>query len=196
MGATAVGISTLNAGDGANIITTGIGKYEITSGSGVDSITIGAGAGDSTIHAGAGDDTITSDGGKDIIAGGLGNDGMTGGLGADVFKWSLGETGSDTIKDFNLVSVASGGDALDLTDLLVDEHATVISLDAYLDFSANAAGNTVIALDADAGGPSGTGQTITLGNVQFAALQTYVGGASDAAILSKLLADGNLKTDA
>jgi Ca2+-binding RTX toxin-like protein len=194
MGATAIGISTLNAGDGANIITTGIGKYAVTSGSGVDSITIGAGAGDSTIHAGAGNDTITSNGGKDIIAGGAGNDTMTGGLGADVFKWSLGETGADTIKDFNLVSVASGGDSLDLTDLLVDEHANATSLDAYLDFSANGSG-TLITVNTNGQPSGGTGQTITLENFTFASLQAYAGGGgSDAAIIAKLLNDGNLIT--
>jgi Ca2+-binding RTX toxin-like protein len=197
MGATptGAGISTVNAGDGDNIITTGIGKYDITTGSGADSITIGAGASDSTINAGAGDDTITSNGGADTITGGAGNDTMTGGAGADVFKWSLAETGTDVITDFNLVPVASGGDALDLKDLLVGENANATSLDAYLDFSANGSGQTVVTVDANAGAAGGTGQTITLENVQFTALQAYAGGMSDAAILTKLLSDGNLKTD-
>jgi hypothetical protein len=123
---------------------------------------------------------------------------MTGGTGADVFKWSLGETGSDVIKDFTL---AAAGDVLDLKDLLVGESVAPASLDDYLDFSANGAGNTVITVDANGAAASGTGQTITLENVTFASLQasaSYSGGAgslSDIAIITKLLADGNLKTD-
>jgi hypothetical protein len=92
--------------------------------------------------------------------------------------------------------VASGGDVLDLKDLLVGENANATSLDAYLNFSANGSGQTVITVDANAGVAGGTGQTITLENVQYTALQTYAGGTSDAAIITKLLLDGHLKTDA
>jgi Zn-dependent alcohol dehydrogenase len=108
------------------------------------------------------------------------------------------ETGSDIIKDFTL---AGGVDALDLKDLLVDEHADAASLDTYLDFSENSLGQTVITVDANAGGLDGTGQTITLENVQLYDLQVSAsytgnaGSASDIAILTRLLADGNLKTD-
>ena len=107
---------------------------------------------------------------------------------------TVGTPAADFIKDFNLAPVASGGDALDLKDLLSGEHANAGSLDAYLDFSANGSGQTLISVHA-AGAGSAVTQTITLENVQFSALQTYAGGASDSAIITKLLTDGNLKTD-
>ncbi|MDO9144921.1 type I secretion C-terminal target domain-containing protein, partial [Rhodoferax sp.] len=137
-------------------------------------------------------------GGSDFaetIYAGVGDDILTGGGGSDTFKWSLNDTGSDKITDFNLTPVALGGDVLDLKDLLVGEHSTAASLDSYLTFSANTLGQTVITVDANAGATGGTGQTITLENVQFTALQTYANGADDVAIITKLLNDGNLKTD-
>jgi len=141
-----------------------------------------------------GNDIINAGAGNDTLIGGAGNDTLTGGLGSDTFKWSLNDTGSDKITDFTL---GVGGDVLDLKDLLVGEHSNALSLDAYLHFSAEVGtGNTVITVDANAGATGGTGQTITLENVQFAALQSYVGGTGDdAAIITKLLTDGNLKTD-
>ena len=127
---------------------------------------------------------------SDLFSGGLGNDTLTGGMGSDVFKWNPGETGSDVITDF---AVGLRGDVLDLRDLLTGEHANAASLDAYLDFSANGSGQTVMSVH-----PSGSGgvtQTVTLENVSYAALQASAGGTSDAAIIAKLLTDGNLKTD-
>ncbi|MDP3335153.1 MAG: type I secretion C-terminal target domain-containing protein, partial [Rhodoferax sp.] len=145
-----------------------------------------------TVSGGAGNDIINTGAGNDTLIGGLGNDTMTGGLGSDTFKWNLNETGSDKITDFTL---GVGGDVLDLKDLLVGEHANATSLEAYLNFSANDLGQTVITVDANAGTTGGTGQSITLENVQYSALQTFAGGTSDADILAKLLTDGNLKTD-
>ena len=103
--------------------------------------------------------------------------------------------GSDKITDFNLVPVASGGDVLDLKDLLTGEGANATSLDAYLNFSANGLGQTLITVDANAGVAGGTGQTITLENVSYASLQAYAGGVSDIAIITKLLPVVILKTD-
>jgi len=217
------GDNIINAGDGANIIVTaGAGNNSITSGAGNDTITsmgagisiISAGDGDDTIttvatstsnnilNGGGGNDTITSGLGNDTITGGAGNDTMTGGGGADVFKWSLGETGSDVIKDFGLAPVVSGGDALDLKDLLTGESASdAASLDAYLAFSANGAGKTLITVDTNGAAAGGTGQTILLENITFADLQAHAtfpagsaSSASDVAIITKLLAEGNLVT--
>jgi hypothetical protein len=104
----------------------------------------------------------------------------------------LGETGSDKITDFTL---GAGGDVLDLKDLLVGENADAASLEAYLNFSANGLGQTVITVDANAGTDGGTGQSITLENVQYSDLQSWAGDTSDTAIIAKLLTEGNLKTD-
>ena len=158
--------------------------------------TLNGGIGNDILQGGAGNDTLLGGAGNDVLIGGGGNDILTGGDGADVFKWSLAETGADRITDFNLAPVASGGDVLDLKDLLVGESGTASSLETFLHFSANTNGQTVITVDANGLVPGGAGQTITLENVQFTALQNYAGGGgSDAAILTKLLGDGHLKTD-
>jgi Ca2+-binding RTX toxin-like protein len=194
---TGAGDYIINAGDGDNVIWTGAAATtsRITTGAGNDTITTGGGS--QIINSGAGNDTIVTSTGADTMTGGAGNDTMTGGAGADVFKWSLGETGSDVIKDFTL---AGGGDRLDLRDLLTGEIANAASLDAYLDFSANAAGQTLISVDANGTAAGGTGQTITLENITFADLQAHAvfsgtaGSASDVAIITKLLAESNLVT--
>ncbi|CCO46078.1 putative VCBS repeat and Serralysin domain protein [Vibrio nigripulchritudo SOn1] len=68
----------------------------------------------------SGNDILDGDGGDDLIAGGSGNDILTGGAGNDLFIWYKGETDSaashDQITDFEL----SGGDKLDLRDILPD----------------------------------------------------------------------------
>lgn len=183
---TSTGTKTLN-------FTVGITDGDGDTTSGAIAVTVD---GSTAVLAGtSGDDVIVGDVSANTLNGGSGNDTLTGGQGSDTFVWKLGETGADKITDFNLAPVASGGDVLDLKDLLVGENANATSLDAYLNFSANGSGQTVITVDANAGAAGGTGQTITLENVQYAALQTYAGGTSDAAILAKLLTDGNLKTD-
>mgnify|MGYP000007447214 CR=1 FL=1 len=58
---------------------------------------------------------------SDVLSGTTGNDTFSGGAGADVFRWTLNDVGSvdspatDTVSDF---ATGSGGDALDLRDLL------------------------------------------------------------------------------
>jgi Calx-beta domain/RTX calcium-binding nonapeptide repeat (4 copies) len=164
---------------------------------------LSGGDGNDVLLGGMGNDTLMGGAGNDVLNGGVGNDTLTGGTGilpdmtTDTFKWSLNDTGSDKITDFNyLTPAAGGGDVLDLKDLLEGEHSDAASLDGYLNFSANTLGQTVITVDANAGAAGGAGQTITLENVQFMALQSYAGGSGDdAAIIAKLLADGHLKTD-
>jgi Ca2+-binding RTX toxin-like protein len=151
-----------------------------------------------SMFGGTGNDIMFGGTGMDTLSGGTGSDVLHGGTDSDVFRWSLGETGNDFISDFELVS---SGDALDLKDLLTGESADAASLDTYLNFSANAAGKTLITVDAN--GPAdagGTGQTITLDNIIFTDLQASAsytgsaGSASDIAILTKLLRDSNLLT--
>jgi Ca2+-binding RTX toxin-like protein len=167
-----------------------------TVGSGSDTLTnieniIGSSHGD-TLTGTSGANVLTGGAGGDMLIGGLGNDTLIGGDGSDTFKWNLGETGADKITDFTL---GAGGDVLDLKDLLVGENADAASLEAYLNFSANGLGQTVITVDANAGTDGGTGQSITLENVQYSDLQSWAGDTSDTAIIAKLLTEGNLKTD-
>jgi len=60
------------------------------------------------------DDAILGTSGDDILIGGLGDDLLTGDLGSDQFVWVNGDSGTDTITDFN----AGEGDVLNLADLL------------------------------------------------------------------------------
>jgi Ca2+-binding RTX toxin-like protein len=180
---TGAGDFIINAGDGDNVIWTGAaatGGSTTSTGSGNDTITTGGGV--QTINSGEGNDTITTSTGVDTITGGAGDDTMTGGTAADVFKWGAGETGSDVITDFTL---AGGGDVLDLADLLVGGPSDALSLDDYLNFSDNGAGETLITVDTNGLASGGEGQTITLENITYASWGT----TSDTDIITQMLVD-------
>ncbi len=185
--------------DGSTTLS-GDGSSEVLYGGAGNDTLYGNDANDHLVGA-TGDDVLNGGTGSDILEGGVGGDTLTGGTGlaADAFVWRLGETGADRVTDFNLAPAAQGGDILDLSDLLAGEAANAASLDGYLNFSAGTGadlGKTVITIDANAGGAGGTGQTIVLDNVAYTDLQAYAGGAGDdAAIITKLLSDGNLKVD-
>ena len=120
---------------------------------------------------------------------------MFGGSASDTLPWKLGDHDADVMKDLNLAPVPSGGDVLDLSDLLVNENANPSVLATYLQFSAQGSG-TLITVDANSTAiTGGTGQTIVLENIAYTSLQNYAGGTTDAAIITKLLAAGHLKTD-
>jgi Ca2+-binding RTX toxin-like protein len=146
------------------------------------------------------DNTLTGTAGDDVITGGGGNDHLTGGLGSDVFAWHLADRGSscaparDTITDFDIAPASSGGDVLDLRDLLLGESATAASLDHFLDFTVDAGGNTTIHVDSN--GASGVNatcgqdQVIVLAGTNLGAL-----GGNDTAIIQTLLDQGKLLVD-
>ena len=105
----------------------------------------------------------------------------------DVFRWSLGETGSDTVKNFG---TAAGTDVLDLRDLLVGElhgNTDVGNLASYLHFTTSGS-DTVLQVNANASG--GIEQTIVLQGVNLGAA-----GSNDVAIIQDLLTKGKLITD-
>ena len=68
-------------------------------------------SGDMTIYGTSGDNIITTGSGSDTVYAGAGNDTLTGNGGADTFVFIEGETGTDTITDFDLTE----GDKLDLS---------------------------------------------------------------------------------
>ena len=84
--------------------------------------TMSGGSGADTMVGGAGGDTLNGMGGKDVLVGGDGADALrggaaadllTGGGGADHFIFAPGETGTDTITDFNALNGgADQGDIL------------------------------------------------------------------------------------
>ena len=151
------------------------------------------------------------------LVGGSGNDALRGDLGADVFRWEFGDAGSfgtpakDVIVDFDPAAKASGGDVLDLRDLLQGDLTAggqVGNLSQYLEFeytSVNGKTQTVIHISS-AGRFAGTGvwgageagkedQTITLTDVDLRTALGLTTSASDAQVLQELLNRKKLLVD-
>ncbi|HCZ47676.1 MAG TPA: hypothetical protein DCZ11_01565, partial [Gammaproteobacteria bacterium] len=87
--------------------------------------TLQGGAGNDFLVGGAGDDILVGGAGSDVLYGQTGSDTLTGGLGgpdstSDRFVFQRGDVGQgvDTITDFTVATPASGGDVLDISDLL------------------------------------------------------------------------------
>ncbi|MCX7186992.1 MAG: DUF5801 domain-containing protein [Methylophilales bacterium] len=151
-----------------------------------------------------GNDVIKGGAGDDLISGGQGNDTMTGGGGHDVFRWGAGDQGttgspaSDHITDFTV----SQGDALDLRDLLQGEHigahtgATDIA--KFLQFGTDGT-HLVLKIDHDGGSPFQPTQTVIFDNfantAALAGALGLTGSPSEADIIQKMIANGNLKVD-
>jgi hypothetical protein len=167
-------------------------QYQIRTGSDytgtafADNIT--GSAGRDIIRGGGGNDTINGGGGADLIEGGAGNDTLDGGAGSDVLRYTLGETGTDTVNNFG---TAVGTDALDLRDLLVGElrGTGVGNLGDFLSFSTTA-GTTTVAISATANGL--VQQTVVLNGADLT-----LGGTlgTEQAIIQDLLNKGKLITD-
>jgi VCBS repeat-containing protein len=146
-------------------------------------------------------DILSGNGGNDILIGGGGSDVLTGGSGSDTFVWRLADiatTGveNDIVKQF---TYGQGGDVLDLRDLLqIEPDGTAnngINLTNYLRFT-EVAGKAVLSIDHNGGSSFEATQNITFDGITLLQLQTYAGGpGDDAAIIQKLISDGNLKTD-
>ncbi len=104
--------------------------------------------------------------------------------GAD--KGTVSSPTSDIITDFE---VGSGGDILNLSDLLQGEETG--SLTDYLNFQNDGSGGTIINVDTDGGGVFESDQHITLQGVDL----TAGGTLTDQDIINSLLANGNLVVD-
>jgi len=172
--------NTLTGGDHSEILLAGGGND-----------TLIGNAGDDVLLGNAGDDNLQGGAGNDLIVGGAGDDSLVGGGGIDIFALEAGDEGSvshpaiDSIADFN---VGSGGDVLDLSDMLQNEQAN--PLDDYLNFNYDSAtGDTTISIDID--GNSGITQQVVLENIDL----TVGGTLSDQQILDSLLHNGNLVVD-
>lgn len=139
------------------------------------------------LSGGDGNDVLVAGTGNDILVGGPGDDILTGGGGGDGFVWRAADTGLDTVTDF---TAGVRGDVLDLADILEGEHATAASLGSYLSFSFDGH-NTTITIDSDGEGPAAPAQSIVLQSVDLTGNNTL----TNAAIISNLLNDGNLRVD-
>jgi len=130
------------------------------------------------------DDNIFGEEGDDTIIGNAGDDYLSGGAGSDTFVWNSGDEGTaaqpsvDVITDFE---TGSGGDVLDLADLLIDEQSN--DLTQYLSFESDGV-NTTISVKADA---TNVTQKIVLEGVNLT--------GPDGDIINQLIQDGNLDID-
>ncbi|MDZ4251553.1 MAG: Ig-like domain-containing protein, partial [Sulfuritalea sp.] len=157
-------------------------------------------AGDDVLLGGSGDDQLSAGLGSDLIVGGAGDDLLSGGLldlASDTFRWSLTDAGTggspavDTITDFDTASQASGGDVLDLRDLLSGENSG--NLADYLHFE-KVGSDTVLHIKS-AGAAGSEDQTVLLQGVDLYAAAGVGIGAPDQDIINDLLTKGKLITD-
>jgi len=190
--------------NGQYLIRTG---QEVTGSGSNDTIT--GSAGRDRIHGGDGNDVINAGTGADWMEGGRGNDTLTGGAGSDTFRWQLSDRGItgqpavDTITDFNATAAKSGGDVLDLRDLLQGEANTTGSLQNYLEFDKTSSpGNTILHISSTGGFTGGTysaaaeDQQIVFQGVTDLGNSLGLGtAASDAQIIQELINRGKLITD-
>ncbi|HEX5372917.1 MAG TPA: Calx-beta domain-containing protein, partial [Aquabacterium sp.] len=204
-------VNVLTGGTTGDNLTGGTGRDEIYGNAGNDNLS--GGNGDDLILGGFGNDTLSGGAGNDTLVGGFGNDSMSGGAGSDVFQWSLADPNAnalsratDTISDFNTAPAASGGDVLDLRDLLSGENSTGGSgnLQNFLDFSVTTSGGvstTTIRISPTGGFAGGAYDAvddthrIVLQGVDIRAGLGLVSGATDNQIIAKLIQDGKLLVD-
>ena len=171
------------------------------------------------ITGGSGDNFISAGDGNDRIIAGAGNDTLTGGNGTDIFEWNLADkpaiglrnatasnVAQDTITDFstgtyNNVNGISGGDALDLRDLLVDEASAINRIGNLANFIdiVQVGADTVMRVSFNGGYTGGTynanvtDQVITLSNVNL--FTTYSAGTNDNTVLQGLINNNKLFVD-
>ena len=123
----------------------------------------------------SGADTLVGTANSDVIIGGGGHDLLTGGSGSDTFKFTspLNANSSDSITDFNFAPVASGGDVLDLHDVLpgaAQGQTTAGALGAYINVQ-TVSGNTVVSVDSDGAGGGAPVAVVTLQGITGVTLQ-------------------------
>ena len=202
--------TSLLGGTAGNDTLTGTANADLLVGN-AGNDTLNGGAGQDRLLGGAGNDVLNGGADHDILYGGAGNDTLTGGAGSDTFAWTLADRGTggapaaDAITDFNVAAVASGGDTLDLRDLLVGANHVGTSpgnLDKYLDFDTTSTpGSTIIHVSSTGGFAGGTyapgseDERITLQGVDLRASFGLAAGASDGQVIQELLTRSKLVTD-
>ena len=146
--------------------------------------TLNGNGGNDFLFGGAGDDILVGGTGSDVLYGQTGSDTLTGGIGgpdatSDRFVFQRGDVGHgvDTITDFTVGTQASGGDVLDISDLLAGAGITSAQFvgheSDYLVVT-TAGANTTIAFDANGGSHTDAVQIATLANVNTT-LGTLIG---------------------
>ncbi|MDO8788210.1 MAG: VCBS domain-containing protein [Sulfuritalea sp.] len=209
------GADTVYGGDDDDVVAGGAGDDALYGDAGDDTLrgqdgadTLDGGAGADLLEGGAGNDSLSGGTGADTLSGGAGHDTLSGGLGdlvSDTFEWTLADVGTkgtpavDLITDFDTAAAPSGGDVLDLRDLLSGENqgTGVGNLASFLHFEKDGANTNVhISSTGGFGGgytPAAEDQTVILQDVDVYA---FVGiNATDQQIIQDLLTKGKLITD-
>lgn len=152
------GNDTLHGGAGDDIVHGGQGGDVLYGGDGADLLF--GDKGDDFVHGGQGDDVIDGGDGSDALAGGQGKDVLRGGDGADMLS---GDRGNDTLMGgpgADVFRFSAGGGADVVLDFNAAEGDRLQVLGSY----------TLSQVGAHAVVDLGSGDTITLQNVQLAQL--------------------------
>lgn len=186
--------------EGDDVLTVASGAGSLLGGGGNDSLK--GGSGNDVLHGHEGNDTLVGGAGSDLLVGGQGDDRLTGGLASDVFAWRLADRGDasaaiDTVTDFSTRPLSSGGDVLDLRDLLQGENLINVSgnIADYLRLEA-VGGGTRIDISSHGGFSTGTehiDQQIVLEKANLLGLSAA--GASQQQVILDLIAQGRLLVD-
>jgi VCBS repeat-containing protein len=166
-----------------------------------------------------GNNNISAGAGNDRLLGAAGNDTLTGGAGTDIFEWNLADAPAiglrnltasnaavDTITDFdnaafNNVNVISGGDAIDLRDLLVGEASARFGVGNLLEYidTTYVGSNTVMRISFNGGfNAAGTYDASKVDQViVFQGIDLLGGGGTGAegTLLANMLNNGKLIVD-
>ncbi|MBU1646255.1 MAG: type I secretion C-terminal target domain-containing protein [Gammaproteobacteria bacterium] len=204
------GDDIIDGGDGDDTLTGGAGNDTISGGAGNDILrgeagndTLSGGDGNDRLEGGAGNDVLVGGAGNDVLVGGPGTDTLTGGLGADVFKWELADRGvkgnpaTDTVTDFDAASFGSGGDVLDLRDLLSNESHTAGStgnLSSFLHFEQSGS-DTVVHISTTGGFSGGFVSNQEDHSIVLQGVDLIGGFSTDQQVIQDLLNKGKLITD-
>ncbi|ROH83781.1 hypothetical protein ED236_12210, partial [Pseudomethylobacillus aquaticus] len=141
------GHDNLVGGDGHDQIAGGVGNDSLAGGVGDDTLQGGdnndrlsGDVGNDVLQGGSGVDSLYGGDGDDVLQGGAGNDQLLSGAGNDRYVWGVGDTGTDTLADFDVAH-----DSVDLTALAVRAGASFVSRVDHL-------GRTTLNFDADGNG--------------------------------------------
>ncbi|MEJ5992764.1 tandem-95 repeat protein, partial [Ramlibacter sp. PS3R-8] len=192
----------LFGGDGADSIIGGTGADELNGEDGND--TLVAGDGNDSLAGGAGVDVLTGGLGADTLRGGAGNDAVDASIDlvSDVFAWQLADVGAkgvpamDTLLNFNAATAGTGGDVLDLRDLLAGENHDVGTgnLDDFLQFEKSGS-NTIIHVSSTGEFSSGYSASREVQTIVISGVDLVGSMNTDQQIIQDLLAKGKLLAD-
>ncbi len=206
------GNDTLNGGTENDVLAGGAGDDVLNGDDGDDILrgndgadTLNGGAGADLLEGGADNDTLAGGTGADTLLGGTGNDVLSGGIGdgvTDIFRWELADRGpegspaADTINNFDEAAGGSGGDVLDLRDLLQGEsHDTGTgNLSQFLSFELSGS-DTIIHISSTGGFGGGYSAAKEDQSITLTGVDLVTGFANDQAIIQQLLDDNKLIVD-